>query len=269
MMRRPMGTVAITRDVSRSIARCELTHVARVAIDYANACRQHAEYAATLARLGCSVLRVGADSDLPDSVFIEDAAVVFAELAIVTRPGAVSRRLETAAVAGALERFRPLAWIQPPGTIDGGDVLVIGRTIFVGVSGRTNQEGVDQFRRILSPVGYEVRAVAVRHCLHLKSAVTSVNDETLLVNRAWAPADAFTAFDLVDVDPAEPWGANIVRVNDRLLYSAGFPRTRERLEQRGFEVTTVDMSELAKAEGAVSCCSLIFEAPLKSGFTAP
>jgi dimethylargininase len=255
-----MGTIAMTRAVSPAIARCELTHLARVAIDYDTARRQHDEYTNTLARLGCSVQRVGAGAEMPDSLFIEDAAVVFAELAMVTRPGAVSRRLETTAVAAALDPHRPLAWIQCPGTIDGGDVLVIGRTAFVGVSGRTNRQGVDQFRRILSPIGYDVRPVVVRQCLHLKSAVTALNDNTLLVNRAWAPAEAFAAFELVDVDPAESTGANIVRVNDRLLYSAGFPRTRERLERRGFEVTTVDVSELAKAEGAVTCCSLIFEA---------
>ena len=254
-----MRTLAIIRDVSPAIARCELTHLARVAIDYATARRQHDEYAKTLASLGCSVQRVGADAAMPDSVFIEDAAVVFAELAIVARPGAVSRRLETTAVAAALEPYRTLEWIHAPGTIDGGDVLVVGRTVFVGLSGRTNQEGVDQFRRILSPIGYDVRPVVVRRCLHLKSAATAVNDETLLVNRAWAPTDAFTSFEIVDVDPAESSGANIMRVNDRLLYSAGFPRTRERLERRGFEVATVDVSELAKAEGAVTCCSLILE----------
>src|SRR5262245_28786659 len=139
-----METLAIVRDVSPAIARCELTHLARVAIDYATARLQHDEYTTALARLGCSVQRVGADSNLPDSVFIEDVAVVFPELAVVTRPGAVSRRLETTAVAVALEPYRPLAWIHAPGTIDGGDVLLVRRTVFVGVSGRTNQEGVAQ-----------------------------------------------------------------------------------------------------------------------------
>lgn len=256
-----MGKIAMARDVSPAIARCELTHLARVGIDYATASRQHDEYSRTLERLGCSVRHVGAGSDMPDSVFIEDTAVVFDELAIVTRPGAASRLPETTAVAAALEPYRPLSWIQAPGTVDGGDVLVVGRTIFIGVSSRTNEAGVDQFRRIVTPIGYEVRPVAVRQCLHLKSAVTAVNDETLLINRSWAPVEALSFFDLIDVEPGEASGANIVRVGDRLLYSEGFPRTRERLERRGFDVITVDVSELAKAEGAVTCCSLIFEEP--------
>jgi dimethylargininase len=254
-----MGTMALTRDVSPALARCELTHLARVPIDVAIASRQHHEYVRSLEHLGCSVQQLRADDDMPDSVFIEDAAVVFDQLAIVTRPGAISRRPETAAVAAALEPYRSLIWIADPGTMDGGDVLVVGRTIFIGVSSRTNEAAVSQVRHGLSRFGYAVRVVSVRECLHLKSAVTAINDETLLINRSWAPVGEFAGFDLIDVDPAESSGANIVRVNGRLLYSDACPRTRERLERRGFDVTTVDMSELAKAEGAVTCCSLIFD----------
>lgn len=251
--------IALTRAVSGAIARCELTHLPRVAIDAGKASAQHAEYERVLQRLGCTVQRLAAGPDMPDSLFIEDIAVVLDEIAIVTRPGAESRRAESAAVAEALEAYRPLAFIEPPGTMDGGDVLVVGQSIFVGCSSRTNTAGIDHMRRFVAPLGYALQPVSVRGCLHLKSAVTAVGDETVLINPAWAPTDEFRGFDLIDVDRGEAYGANIVRVMDRLLYSAAFPRTRERLQRRGFEVMTVDVSEIAKAEGGVTCCSLIFK----------
>lgn len=251
--------VAITREVSPAIGRCELTHLARVPIGVAKASAQHIEYERALTGMGCRVRRVSADVDMPDSVFIEDTAVVLDQIAILTRPGAESRRAEVPAVEDTLGVYRTLVRIEPPGTMDGGDVLVAGRTIFVGASGRTNYAGIEQMRRIVAPIGYDVQPVAVRGCLHLKSAVTVVSDETLLINQSWAPAEDFRGFDLINVDPGEASGANIVRVMNRLLYSAAFPRTRERLERRGFDVTAVDVSEIAKAEGAVTCCSLIFK----------
>lgn len=254
-----MPLTAITRSVSPAIARCELTHLPRVAIDAVKAAAQHADYERALVRLGCVVQRLNAAPDMPDSVFIEDTAVVLDELAILAWPGAESRRVEVAEVATALGRHRPLARIQPPGTLDGGDVMVTGRTIFVGMSSRTNDGAIEQLRGFVAPFEYDVRPVTVRGCLHLKSAVTAINDETLLINQAWIPGKTFADFALVDVDPREPYGANIVRVGDRLLYSDGFPHTRERLDKLGFDVTTVHVGEIAKAEGAVTCCSLIFK----------
>ena len=251
--------IAITRDVSPSLTRCELTHVSRVPIDIGRASAQHADYERALAQLGCAVVRLRSGPDTPDSIFVEDAAVVLDEIAVVMRPGASSRRLETSAVADALRSYRPLARIERPGTMDGGDVLLMGRSMFVGVSTRTNKSGIDQMEQLAAPFGYVVRRVVVGGCLHLKSAVTSVSETALLINREWVPSGAFDQFDVIDVDPGEPTGANIVRVEGRLLYSAAFPRTLERLERRGFPVTTVDVSEIAKAEGAVTCCSLIFK----------
>jgi dimethylargininase len=250
--------IALTRAVSPAIAGCELTHLPRVPIDARTASAQHAEYERVLQNLGCTVERLAAGPDMPDSVFIEDIAVVLDEIAILTRPGAGSRRSESPAVAEALQAYRPLARIDPPGTMDGGDVLVAGRCVFVGCSSRTNGAGIDRMRQLVAGLGYALQPVSVRGCLHLKSAVCSVNDETLLMNPAWARTEEFRGFDIIDVDPGEAYGANIVRVIDRLLYSAAFPRTQERLERRGFEVMTVDVSEIAKAEGAVTCCSLIF-----------
>jgi dimethylargininase len=194
---------------------------------------------------------------MPDSVFVEDTAIVFDELAIVTQPGAVSRRVETAAVAEALGRYREVRRIMLPGTVDGGDVLVVGRRVFVGRSSRTNEAGIDQMRRMLTPYSYEVEAIEVRGCLHLKSAVTAVDDDLLLTNRAWLPLDPFARFDRVEVHPGEPSAANALWVGDLVIYPAAFPRTLGRLRRRGLRVRTVDASELAKAEGAVTCCSLI------------
>ena len=254
----PSEPIAITRAVSPSMSDCELTYLPRVVIDVSRASAQHAEYERVLEGLGCSVQRLPAGPGMPDSVFIEDIAVVLDEIAILTRPGPESRRAERDAVAEALQSCRPLARIEPPATMDGGDVLVAGRSVFVGCSGRTNAAGIDQLRELVAPLGYDLRPVSVRGCLHLKSAVTAVSDETLLMNPAWVRVEEFPDFDLIDVDPVEAHGANVVRVGNHLLCSAAFPRTHERLLRRGFEVVTVDVSEIAKAEGAVTCCSLIF-----------
>jgi dimethylargininase len=248
---------AITREVSSGIAQCELTHLSREAIDVNRARRQHDAYERCLTDAGYAVTRIAADGAIPDSVFVEDIAVVFDELAIVTRPGAESRRAETAAVADVLRPLRPLHRIDPPGTIDGGDVLTVGRHVFIGESLRTNAAAIAQVRAILAPHGFTVIDVVVRGCLHLKSAVTAIADDTLLINRDWAPSEPFRMFRLLDVDLAEPTGANALRLHDRVIYPTTFPRTRARLEGQGMHVVDVDLSELAKAEGAVTCCSLI------------
>ena len=252
--------IALTREVSPAIERCELTHVPRVAINLEVARAQHREYERCLEELGCTVHRLDADPDLPDSVFVEDAAVVFDELALITRPGAESRRPETSAVAETLTRYRTIRHIEPPGTLDGGDVLRIGRRVFVGCSSRTNPAGIGQMRELLGPYGYTVQGVTVRGCLHLKTAVTAVADDLLLVNRQWVPVEEFSDLDVLDVHPAEPLGANALRVGERVIYPAAFPRTHQRLEQRGVRVRTLEVGELAKAEGGVTCCSLIFSA---------
>jgi dimethylargininase len=249
--------VALTRAVSDAIVRCELTHRARAPIDVALARAQHAAYEDTLCAAGCEVRRVAPAPDLPDAVFVEDTAVVLPEVAVLTRPGAESRRAELSAVEAALAPHRALVRVEAPATLDGGDVLVVGRRVFVGRSSRTNDAGVDRLRALLCPLGYAVEPVAVHGCLHLKSAVTALSDTMLLINRAWTRADAFREFDLVDVHPFEPDAANVLRVGEALIYPAEFPRTLERLERRGLPPRTVPASELAKAEGAVTCCSLV------------
>lgn len=249
--------IALTREVSPGLGDCELTHLARVPIDVDLARAQHRSYEQALRDAGCSVEHLDASPDMPDSVFVEDIAVVFDELAIVTRPGAASRRAETAAVASALARYRSVQMIQAPGTVDGGDVLVAGRRVFVGRSTRTNDAAVEQMRQMLTPFGYTVCGVEVTGCLHLKSAVTALGGDLLLANPDWIDRAAFAGFELVEVDPLEPMAANALRVDDRVIYPTAFPRTAERIARRGLRLELIDASELAKAEGAVTCCSLI------------
>jgi len=251
---------AVTRAVGPGIARCELTHLVRAPIDYATADAQHRAYEQCLVARGCELVRLPAEPELPDSVFVEDVAVVLDELAVITRPGAESRRPESPTIAEALRPYRPLAFVEPPGTLDGGDVLRVERKLFVGLSARTSVAGIAQLARIVGPLGYEVTAVEVGGCLHLKSAATLVAPGVVLVNPRWLPAGAFGGFQRVEVDPAEPHGANALRVGEAVVYPAACPRTRERLERHGVPVISVDVSELAKAEGGVTCCSLIFSA---------
>ena len=251
--------VALTRDVSAAFERCELTHLAREPIDLRQARRQHDAYEQRLKNAGCTVVRLAADDQMPDSVFIEDLAVVFDELGILTRPGAESRRAEIPAVALALAVYRRLVHIEPPGTLDGGDVLTVGQRVFVGESQRTNAAAISQMARHLSAYGYTVHIVPVRGCLHLKSAVTAVSGDTLLINPEWVPADRFRPLKAIEVHPIEPYGANALLVGGGVIYPTAFPRTAARLREQGVSVVDVDVSELAKAEGAVTCCSLIFE----------
>jgi dimethylargininase len=249
--------LALTRAVPPSIVRCELTHLAREPIDVARAAAQHAAYADTLARLGCEVRHLPEEPELPDSVFVEDTAVVLDELAVITRPGAASRRAETASVAPTLGEYRRLDCIRAPGTLDGGDVLVLGRSVYVGLSGRTNADGVRQLAALLASYAYEVAGVELTGCLHLKSAVTGVGDDVVLVNPRWVDTSRFAGARSIAVHPDEPFAANVLRIGDTLVAAASAPRTRERLESAGFRVASVDVSVLAKAEAGVTCCSLI------------
>lgn len=261
---RPGGarmTIAITREVSASFERCELTHLERRPIDVAIARAQHAAYEECLRRAGCEVVRIRKAPDLPDAVFVEDAAVVLDELAVIARPGAPSRRAETADVAEALGRYRTRVTLAAPATLDGGDVLRAGRTLYVGRTARTNAEGAAGLRAAVAPYGYRVVEVPVEGCLHLKSAATLAAEHLLLVQSEWVPLSAFDpALEPVSVDPAEPHAANVLLVRGTVIAPAAFPRTRERLEARGVRVAAVDVSELSKAEGAVTCCSLLVEA---------
>lgn len=249
--------IAITRPVSASVSQCELTHLERTPIDYALAQAQHLDYESKLVEAGCQLLRLPAEHDLPDAVFVEDTAIVLDEVAVITRPGAASRQPETAAVAHALAALRPLLFISAPGALDGGDVLRVGKRLFVGRSGRSNDAGIAQLAALLAPFGYSVQGVNVTGCLHLKSAVSQVSHDTLLINPAWVDGRCFGAISLIEVAPDEPHAGNALWLNNRVIYPNAHVRTRTRLQEHGIDVHGVDASELAKAEGGVTCCSLI------------
>ncbi len=253
--------VAITRGVSPAIGDCELTFLEREAIDVENARAQHSLYEEILEQLGCRVEHLDEEPDFPDSVFVEDIAVVLDEIAVITRPGALSRRGERASIERALAPHRPVRHIQAPGILDGGDVMVVAKSIYVGLSTRSNAEAARQLGALVSEHGYSVVEVGFSGCLHLKSAVTAVSDDTLLINPEWVDASAFPEQDCVPVDPAEPSAANVVRIGSTVLFAAEFPLTGQLLADLGYDARPVEASELAKAEGALTCCSLIFEVP--------
>jgi dimethylargininase len=252
--------IAITREVSPNIGKCELTHLSRQAIDVNLARAQHQQYEECLRSVGCEVLRLAEDAALPDSVFVEDNAIVVDELAIITRPGAASRRPETAKIAESLAAYRELYFLESPATLDGGDVLRLGKNFYVGLSSRSNQAAILQMQQILAPFGYKVEGVNVEGCLHLKSAVTQVAEDTLLMNRHMLDAKVFGEMKIIEVDETEPLAANALLINDQVIYPTAFPGTRRRLTEAGISIRGVEVSELIKAEGAVTCCSLIFNA---------
>jgi dimethylargininase len=252
-----MSLIAITRAVSESINRCELTHAARTPIDVARAREQHRAYEACLASLGCEIRQIPADDRYPDAVFIEDTAIVLDELAILTRPGAESRRGEVQAVADVLREYRNLVSIDAPGTIDGGDVLLLDRVLYAGRTPRTNARGIDNLRDLVAPHGYRVEGVAIDGCLHLKSALTRVSSDALLMNRDWVSPAQFNDWRIIDIDSSEPFAANALRIGDSVVFPEELAGTRRRLESEGIDVRPVPASELAKAEGGVTCCSLI------------
>lgn len=254
-----MASIAITRAVSRAIDRCELSHLQRQPIDLALARRQHAAYEQALREAGCDVRQLAEQPDWPDSVFVEDTAVVLDEVAVATRPGARSRRAEVASVAGALAEFREVLTIEAPATLDGGDVLRLGRHIYVGNSARSNPEGIAQLGRLLAPFGYRVEAVPLHGCLHLKSAVTQVADDLLVMNPDWVDPRTFRDWQAVEVDRGEPCAANALRINGYLIVSASFPRTADMLREHGIDVRPIEMSETEKAEGGVTCCGVVIE----------
>jgi dimethylargininase len=255
---------AITRAVGPSLGDCELTWLAREPIDIAKAIAQHDAYERALAELGARVISLPALPGHPDAVFVEDPALVLDEVAVITAMGVASRRGERDSLAAALEEFRPVIRMRDPVRLEGGDVMRIGRVLYVGLSARTNEEGVAQLAEILAPFGYKVRVVEMRDCLHLKSACSFVGEGTVLLNRAWLDISALGEYRLIDVAAAEPAGANALRVGDTVLMPDAFHATAGLLRGSGFKVRELALSELLKAESGVTCSSLIFEADTRN-----
>ena len=251
---------AITRSVSLSLPQCELSFLDRRPIDVKLAISQHNEYCKILESFGARVIKLPPDEHLPDSVFVEDVAVVLDEIAVITNPGSQRRRNEVDSVASVIKRYRPTHRITAPGTVDGGDVMRIGHRLFVGISRRTNEDGANQLERIVTRFGYEVMKVPVTDALHLKSAASHLGGGTLLANRGWLDASRLAGFDIVDVPDAEPWAADTVLLNDMVLIPASFRATAALLRSLGFRIGQLDVSEFLKAEAGLSCLSLLFKA---------
>jgi dimethylargininase len=251
--------IALTREPSASLAAGERTFRARVAIDLAVAAHQHQQYRRVLSECGARVTTLPPIDDLPDAVFIEDVALVLDEVAILFHMGVMSRREEPVRTAAEIARWREVVTFPESARAEGGDVVRLGRTLYVGRTGRTDDRGIAALGAVATPLGYRVVPVEVQGCLHLKSACTALDDDSLLVNPAWVDVPAFEARRTIAVDPSEPDAANAVRIGSSVLLQAGCPRTIERVAAAGYDARAVDVGELAKAEGSLTCLSLLFE----------
>jgi len=255
---------AFTRAVSSRIAQCQLTHLERVPIDPAKAAAQHAAYEQALADSGFEIIRLPELPEDPDAVFVEDTALLLDGHAIITRPGAASRIGETPSTASGLDGHFHLHHVTR-GFVDGGDVILINRTLYVGLSTRTDADGIQALRALVEPIGYSLVQAELRDCLHLKTGVTFAGldgsgSPILLFNPRAVDASQFAGVEPLPVAEMEPAAANSLRARDRLILPAGNPRTASTLRDRGFKVVEVDVSELQKAEAGVTCMSLIDEA---------
>ncbi len=252
--------VALVREPSASLAACELSFLERSPIDLVRARVQHRTYCAALGEAGAQVTVLPALDDLPDAVFVEDTAVVVDEVAIVAAPGAASRAAESDAIVAALSALRPVRRLGVAGaTLEGGDVLRMGRTLYVGRSRRTNDAGIAALRTLLEPLGYRVTPVPVHACLHLKTACSAAGERTVLLNPSWIDGEVFRrdGLEVISVATDEPWAANVLRIGKTLLTSAGHPSTRARLRAAGLEAVEVDIGELRKAEAGLTCLSIL------------
>lgn len=260
-----MPLVAITRSPGPELARCELTHLERLPIDIDRARAQHQAYKNALRGAGIRLVELPADPSLPDGVFVEDTAVVLDELAIIASPAPASRRGECIAIEAALLSFRSLVYLPGGACLEGGDVVRLGRTLYVGQGVRTSEAGLQALDAIVRHRGYAVVPVRLGGCLHLKSACCALESETLLINRAWLDAGALVGVRLVDVPANEPWGANVLRLPGSTLVSATCPRTADLVRALGHPTVALDVSELHKAEAGLTCMSLVFKDETQPG----
>ena len=253
---------AITRGVSRRISACELTYRSREAVNYEKAATQLECYCELLRKWGVDLMPLAASDSYPDCCFVQDTAVVLDEVCVIASMGALTRLGEVSEVEKLIAPFRKIRRIFSPATLDGGDVVQFGKRLFVGLSSRTNARGIAAFGQIVETFGYEVVPVKVNGGLHLTTGCGIVNDETVLLNSRWLDAPAFKGLRQLHVSEEEPWAANTIRVEDALCLEEGAPRTMELVEPYVGTIDTLDISEFRKAEGSLSCLSLIFrEAP--------
>ncbi|MEE9582090.1 MAG: arginine deiminase family protein [Acidimicrobiia bacterium] len=252
-----MTAVAFVRGVPASFAQCVTARTPDPPLDPQVAAAQHARYVTALEQGGYEVIAVPVDDDRADSSFIEDTAVVVGTRVLVTRPGHPSRRDEVETVAAALAKRFPLHRVREPATIDGGDVLKMGSSIFVGRSDRTNEEGIRAISAIAEPLGISVTSVPVARVLHLKSGLSALDDQTLLWHRDACDRDVFDDFEVLEVPGDDPEAANVVRLADGgILVAEHHPETAALIAGRGFTVVTTDVAEFARADGGLTCLSI-------------
>ena len=250
---------ALTRRVSNAINKCQLTYTERKPIDVEKAQLQHRNFEKYLEKIGVKVISLEADSALPDCTFIEDTTIVTDEIAVIMYMGAIARRAEAEKVVEALEKFRPLKFINDSGTIEGGDVIKVGETLYVGISTRTNLAGINQLAALLAPYSYDIVPVKVTGCLHLSTGATYLGNRTFLINPQWIDASTFKDFDVIAVDANEPFAANTLNLKGKILLPESSVKTSEKISKKGFDVNTLNISELEKAEAGLTCMCVLFE----------
>lgn len=219
---------------------------------------QHQTYRAMLERCGAKVIVLDENLACPDSVFVEDPIIVFDEVAVLTSMGVESRRKESEAMERVFSKYRKIERIVLPAKIEGGDVLKIGKKIFVGESARTNKEGIEALKTIIKPFGYEVIAVKVTGCLHLKTGATALDDKTIFINSHWVDAEAFEGFAKVEALNDEPFGANVLKMGNILCMNEAFPKSIAHIKSLGYTVDSCNISEFVKAEAGLTCMSVPF-----------
>jgi dimethylargininase len=256
-MKHEMFDYAIARKPGPDFAH-GLTNAGLGKPDFTRICQQHLAYVDALQSLGLEITVLEALPGYPDAYFVEDVAVVSAEVATITLPGAEARKGETEHIVAALAKYRPITRIQPPGTLDGGDVMIVEKHCYIGLSARTNEEGAAQLGFILQDYGYEWTAVPLAGGLHLKSDVNYIGRNTLLLTEPMFNMQIFARYAKILVDKEEEYAANTLLVNGRLLTPQGYPRTRAKLLEAGFELLELETSELQKMDGGLSCMSLRF-----------
>lgn len=251
-------TFALINRPSTALSECALTYMSRNSIDFPKAMEQHRAYANALEDLGVEVKVLNLNKTMPDGVFIEDTAVVLDELAVITSMGTPSRRMELPEITEELRKYRKTVEIPLPATLEGGDVLRVGRRIYIGRTVRTNKDAISFFTQIVKPFRYQVVPVEVSGCLHLKTGITALNKETFLANPEWINLSPFKGCRIVEVPQNEMFGGNVLVVNGKVLMNSAYPRTIDLVASLGFNIKSVDISEFGKAEAGLTCMSLVF-----------
>jgi dimethylargininase len=226
--------------------------------DYELIVKQHNAYVNVLKSLGIEVIFLDSEDDYPDATFVEDTAVVTPNVAVITRPGAASRQGEEITIAPVLASYRSIETIEPPGTVDGGDVLTVGNRFFVGISDRTNESGAEQLGRILEQHGHDWSPVRVEEGLHLKSSLNFVGNDTLLLTESFRKLEVLKGYDKIVLTENDAYAANTLFLNDHIIMPKGFPGVREKIEKLQYPIIELDVSEVRKMDGGLTCLSIRF-----------